>query len=157
MLSAIEAKAHGLWLSGKLIWVSLKGEPWLLVEGEGNAVSLLAPDAAPGCCWLEPFVVGRNRQHPALHGIRPQSLTSGAFKKKKKKKSCLTLMILFFRGSWKKRKQKAPTPKIPRGRRDGGNGKTGGCTQLALAALVQRGACRSWALRMMQGAYLKCK
>lgn len=86
VLSAIEAKAHGLWLSGKLIWVSLKGEPWLLVEGEGNTVSLSAPGAAPGCCRLEPFVVGRNRQHPALHGIRPQSLTSGAFKKKKKKR-----------------------------------------------------------------------
>lgn len=157
MLSAIEAKAHGLWLSGKLIWVSLKGEPWLLVEGEGNTVSLSAPGAAPGCCRLEPFVVGRNRQHPALHGIRPQSLTSGAFKKKKKKKSCLVLMILFFRGSWKKRKQKAPIPKIPRGRRDGGNGKAGGCTQLALAAPVQRGACCSWALRRMQGVYLKCK
>lgn len=61
MLLAIEAKAHGLWLSGKLIWVSLKGEPWLLVEGEGNAVSL-----GPRCCpWMLPAGAFRGGQEPA--------------------------------------------------------------------------------------------
>lgn len=55
--------------------------------------------AAPGHCRLEPFVASRNRQHPALRRIRPQSLTSGAFKRKRKKKSCFVLMTPFFRGS----------------------------------------------------------
>lgn len=92
MRSATKAKARGLWLSGKLLGVSLKGKPWLLVRGRETA-------AAPGGCWLEPFAARRNRQQPALRGIQPQSLTSGAFKEKKPRKSHLVLMSPFFRGS----------------------------------------------------------